>query len=72
MEKIRLYFERQGFEVCARLGERMGIPVYPIRLFFIYTSFLALGSPILLYMALVFLLRIKDYMSARKTSVFDL
>lgn len=72
MERIRLFFEHQGFEVCSRLGERMGIPAYRIRLFFVYSSFITLGSPLLLYMALAFLLRLKDYMSDRRTSVFDL
>ncbi len=70
--QIKHEFERQGFEVCSHLGERMGIPAYRVRLFFVYTSFLALGSPLIVYMAMAFLIKIKDYVYERKTSVWDL
>lgn len=72
IERIRASFEKRGFEVCSRLGDRMGIKASSIRLFFVYTSFLALGSPIIIYMAMAFVLKIKDHMSSRRTSVFDL
>jgi phage shock protein C len=70
--RLKYEFEKQGFEVCSRLGERMSLPARHIRLFFIYASFLALGSPIILYMALAFILNLKDYVYQRKTSFWDI
>jgi phage shock protein C len=54
MRKIQAFIENQVFGVCTRLGEMMELPASSIRLFFVYTSFLTFGSPILLYLALAF------------------
>lgn len=72
IDRIKSDFEQRGFEVCHRLGTRMGIPVSRIRLFFIYASFITLGSPLILYMGLAFLLRLKDDFGRRRESIFDL
>jgi len=72
IEELRSTFEKQGFEVCTRVGNRMRVKPDQIRLFFIYTSFIGMGSPIILYLSMATALRIKDYFWARKTSVFDL
>lgn len=69
---IRDYFERRGFEVCNRLGDKMGIRPSVVRLYFIYVSFVGLGSPVLLYIMLAFWLRVKDYVQSTRTSVLDL
>jgi phage shock protein PspC (stress-responsive transcriptional regulator) len=68
----RAFFETRGYEVCSRLGDRMGIKASRIRLFFIYMSFMTFGSPLLIYFALAFIIDIKDYINSRRTSVFDL
>jgi phage shock protein C len=68
----RSYVEKNGFEVCARLGDRMGIKASQIRLFFVYASFMTMGSPLIVYFALAFVMHIKDYIHSRRTSVFDL
>ncbi|MDX5326459.1 MAG: PspC domain-containing protein [Bacteroidota bacterium] len=72
IHRIRTYFEMQGFEVCSRMGDRLHMRASSIRLFFIYSSFIALGSPLIIYMSLAFLLKLKDYVYTRRTSVFDL
>mgnify|MGYP003652097759 FL=1 len=72
MDKIRDVFERWGFEVCARSGERMGISAGVVRRYFIYTSFLTLGSPVILYLILAFWIQIKDHLHSRRFSVLDL
>lgn len=72
MDNLRKLFETHGFEVCQRMGDRLGIKASRIRLFFIYSSFMALGSPLIAYFALAFMLQIKDYINSRRTSVFDL
>ena len=70
--KLRTFFETRGYEVCSRLGERLGIKAAQIRIFFIYASFMTLGSPLIIYFALAFVMRIKDFINSRRTSVFDL
>ena len=72
VDKIRSYFEKQGFDVLSRTGDRIGVKASRIRLFFIYASFLTLGSPFILYLTLMFLIQMKDYINSRRTSVFDL
>lgn len=64
MQKIREFLELQAFGVCTSIGERLGIATTRIRMWFIYISFLTLGSPVLLYMILAFWKNIKNYMLA--------
>lgn len=72
IDEIRDYCERRGFEVCSRMGERMKINPEVIRLYFIYTSFLAFGSPLIIYLVLAFWIKVKDYASQSRPSVLDL
>ena len=72
IEQLRHRFERSGFEVCSRLGFRMGIPASRIRMFFVSASFLALGSPIVIYMALAFVLELKKMMNPGFRSLREL
>ena len=72
IDKIRGHFEKQGYDVLSRTGDRIGIKASRIRLFFIYASFMTLGSPLIIYFALMFLIQLKDSIHSRKTSVFDL
>ncbi len=53
--------ERSAFGVCSMLGEKVGISTTRIRIYFIYTSFLALGSPIIFYLVLAFWINIKKF-----------
>jgi phage shock protein PspC (stress-responsive transcriptional regulator) len=43
-----------------------------IRLFFIYISFATLGVGFALYLTMAFLLKLKDLVFTKRTSVFDL
>jgi phage shock protein PspC (stress-responsive transcriptional regulator) len=72
IKTIKDYFERQAFGVCTAIGERLQMRSSVIRLFFIYTSFLTIGSPIIIYMILAFWIKMKDYVKSRRTSVWDL
>ena len=47
MGKIKYHIERMAFDTFSFLGERMGIESRRIRMFFIYVSFVAVGSPVL-------------------------
>jgi len=70
--KIRYFFERNGFYVSSRMADRLGMRVKSIRLFFIYLSFATLGIGFALYLTLAFLLRLKDLVYTKRSSVFDL
>ncbi|MBS1490371.1 MAG: PspC family transcriptional regulator [Bacteroidetes bacterium] len=70
MKRIQLFFEDHAFGVCAFLGEKLGIATSSIRLFFIYTSFLTLGSPVVLYLAIAFLLNMRAHLRKR-SSIWD-
>ncbi len=61
MYRIRYFLEKQAFGVCTRLGEKMNISASSIRLYFIYTSCLTLGSPVVLYLIMAFWLEIKKH-----------
>ncbi|MCC7297422.1 MAG: PspC family transcriptional regulator [Bacteroidia bacterium] len=72
MSWIKYGIEKSAFGVCSYLGEKMGISTGRIRMYFIYTSCLTLGSPVLFYLIAAFWLNVKRYMVEKKTSVWYL
>lgn len=64
--KIKDFIEFKAFGVCSSLGERLGIATSKIRLWFIYISFLTIGSPVILYMILAFVKNLKHYIFLQK------
>lgn len=72
MRAIKYIIEKSAFGVCSFLGDRWGISARRIRLFFIYTSCLTLGSPVIFYLIAAFWLNLKNYMFERRSSVWDL
>lgn len=66
IEQIRTYFEKQSFGVCTWWGQKLGMQTGDIRLFFIYTSFLTLGSPVIFYLIMAFVLEHKEYFKFKK------
>ncbi|NJB82517.1 PspC domain-containing protein [Wenyingzhuangia aestuarii] len=70
--KIRHFFERHGFDVSSRLADRLGMRTANVRLFFVYISFVTLGVSFGIYLTLAFLLKLKDMIRTKRTSVFDL
>lgn len=72
MNELRHNIEKQAFGVCSYLGEKFNIPGKRIRLYFIYTSFLTFGSPVIIYLIMAFWLNVKDYMKEGDRSVWDL
>jgi len=67
MYRLKQLIEWQAFGVCTALGEKLGISTSRIRMWFIYVSFLTLGSPLIIYMVMAFWLNMKKYMlSARR------
>jgi phage shock protein PspC (stress-responsive transcriptional regulator) len=66
MNKFKSFVEWNAFGVCSAIGNRMGIPVSRIRQYFIYTSLLTMGSPIIIYMVLAFWRNMRDYVKSAK------
>ena len=72
MEKLKLYFQDSAFGVCSRLGEKLHFPIDSIRLFFIYSSFITLGSPVIIYVTLAMMMKIRKYLRRMNNPVlFD-
>lgn len=69
---IRNFFERHGFYVSSRLADKLGMRAKFVRLFFIYFSFATFGIGFAFYLVLAFLLKFKDMIYAKRSSVFDL
>lgn len=59
--KLKQFIEWKAFGVCSAIGNKFGIASSKIRLWFIYISFLTLGSPIIVYMILAFWMNLKKY-----------
>lgn len=72
INKIRYFFERHGFDVSSRLADRLGMRTANVRLFFVYISFVTLGFSFAIYLTLAFLLKLKDMIRTKRSSVFDL
>ncbi len=72
INSVRYFFERYGFNVSSRFADRLGMRAVNVRLFFIYISFVTIGLSFGLYLTLAFLLRLKDMIYTKRTSVFDL
>lgn len=63
--RIQHFFEIYAFGVCTRLGEKLGMATSSIRLFFIYASFITFGSPVIIYLALAFVMNIRKHLRKR-------
>ncbi|HPN68812.1 MAG TPA: PspC family transcriptional regulator [Saprospiraceae bacterium] len=67
---MKHFFEKYSFGVCNYLGEKMGIHASRVRLYFIYLSFVTMGSPIVFYLFTAFWINIKKYLrDERKMTV---
>ena len=69
---VRNFLERKFFGVSSWWAEKLKIKASFIRLFFIYAAF-ANAFTILIYLVMVFILRLRNYFKyRRRPSVFDL
>jgi phage shock protein PspC (stress-responsive transcriptional regulator) len=66
VEQFKSLAEKSMFGVFAPLGDRLGIDASRIRMFFIYITFLGIGSPVFLYMAAAFVMNIHNYIRRRR------
>lgn len=71
LQQFLTFFEKRSFGVCAYLGERFNISISKIRLFFIYSTFLAVGFPLVFYISAAFILDIRNYVKRIRARVWD-
>jgi phage shock protein C len=75
IDKISLWFESHAFGVCSWWGEKLGIKANRIRMYFIYLSFFTVGSPVIIYFIMAFILEHKEYFKpkrSKRNSVWDI
>jgi phage shock protein C len=72
LQRILTFFERYSFGVCTYIGRKFNISTNKIRLFFIYSSFLAVGFPLIFYIFAGIVLDIRNYVKRVHTRIIDL
>ncbi|MEO1713913.1 MAG: PspC domain-containing protein [Bacteroidota bacterium] len=65
------FLTRSLFGVCSYLGEKMGISTARVRVYFVYLSFVTLGSPIIVYLITAFWLNVRRYIRQTKNVVLN-
>lgn len=70
MESIKHLFEKSAFGVCEYLGEKMRLSSARVRLYFIYASFITLGSPLIFYLIMAFWVNIRRYIKRHRDAIF--
>lgn len=63
--------ERHAFGVCQYLGEKMHLAPAEVRKYFIYTSFVGMGSPLILYLITAFWLNLRLYIRRGRSVLFS-
>jgi len=71
-QNIVTYFEKQSFGVCTYIAERFNMSISKIRLFFIYSSFLAVGFPIVFYIMAALILDVRHYIKRIRQRIWDM
>jgi phage shock protein C len=63
-KRFQSFIERNSFGVCSYIADKWGLNESKVRLYFIYTSFVAFGSPVVFYLAAAFWINIKKYLQS--------
>lgn len=71
MRQVSTLLERSAFGVCAYLGQKMGLASSRVRMYFIYVSFVTLGSPLLIYLFMAFWLNLRDYLRNKRNMIWE-
>ena len=71
MKTLKDLMERSAFGVCSYLGEKLGVASTRVRMYFIYLSFAALGSPIIIYLFIAFWLNVKQYIKQKRNAIWE-
>lgn len=71
MKQLKNLLERSAFGVCSYLGDKMGIASARVRVYFIYISFVTLGSPLIFYLFVAFWLNIRRYIKRSRSVLWE-
>ena len=71
MKSMKDLMERSAFGVCSYLGEKMGLASARVRVYFIYLSFVTLGSPVIVYLFVAFWLNVKRYIRSKRNLIWE-
>jgi phage shock protein PspC (stress-responsive transcriptional regulator) len=71
MKEVKSLVARSAFGVCSYVGQKMGLSPDRVRLYFIYASFVTLGSPIIVYLVMAFWLNVKKYIKAGRNMLWS-
>lgn len=63
--------EKHAFGVCQQLGDRMKVPPAEVRKYFIYTSFIGMGSPLILYLFFAFWFDLRRIVRRGKSVLYE-
>ena len=72
IEKSRDFIESSVYGVCSYLGRKLNMPSKKVRMFFVYASFLTLGSPVIIYLTLAFILNLRFMIKTKRNPVWDI
>lgn len=74
IQKIVFFFEMRSFGVSEWWAKKLGVQTARVRLFFIYSSFIALGSPLIIYLFMGLILEYKHLFkfTKRRKSIWEL
>jgi phage shock protein C len=70
-QRVITYFEKRSFGVCTYIADKFDISTSKIRLFFIYSSFLAVGFPIIFYVLAALVLDVRHYIKRIRLRIWD-
>lgn len=71
MNSLKYLMEKRLYGVCSYVGDKVGISSERIRLYFIYTSCLTMGSPLIFYLVVAFWMNLRSYMREKRSSVWE-
>jgi len=71
MNRFKYFVEGRIFGVCSFIGEKLGVAPGIIRLYFIYTTFIAMTSPIIIYLVLAFWINFKKYIWKKRNPAWE-
>ena len=66
LQKIAFFFEMRSFGVCSWLAIKLGIQTNKVRLGFIYATCIGLGSPLIPYLIMAWILEHKHYFQLKR------
>ena len=66
IQKIAFFFEMRSFGVSTWFARKFRVEVSRVRLFFIYFTFIGLGSPLIIYLAMAFVLEHKHVLKFQR------